>query len=185
LKKEHPDLQIGISFSLGRLRTNGPANTARSLIANSDFVGLSFYPTASGFDEKFGLPPYGAGADSWRKPLAWIRAYTDKPIALCETGYTTQTTDIPAFKLHLEGDEAGQANYVRELFDIARRDRYACVVWFLAIDYDKLYAKMPPGSDVMKLWKNIGLLDGEAHPKPAWDIWEAGVEKSRNERYGK
>jgi hypothetical protein len=81
--------------------------------------------------------------------------------------------------------EAVTKTHVRELFDIARRDRYAFVVWFLAIDYDELYAKMPPGSDVMKLWKNIGLLDGEAHSKPALEIWKASVEKSPGERYGK
>ena len=65
-------------------------------------------------------------------------------------------------------------------FEIAHGDRYAFVVWFLAIDYDKLYAKMPPGSEVMQLWRNIGLLDGELQPKPAWPIWQAEVGKTRD-----
>ena len=72
-----------------------------------------------------------------------------------------------------------QAEYVRELFEIAARDRYAFVIWFLAVDYDKLYARMPPGSEAMQLWRNIGLLDGELRPKPAWDVWKAGLAKSR------
>jgi len=53
------------------------------------------------------------------------------------------------------------------------------VVWYLAIDYDRLYAKMPAGSAVNLLWRNIGLLDGELHPKPAWAVWKAGVARSR------
>jgi hypothetical protein len=104
LKKEFPGLQIGISFSLGHLRVETNAKAAKSLIAKSDYVGLSFYPSASPFDEKYGLPPYGAGADAWRKPLAWVRAYTDKPIALCETGYTTLNCDVPQFDLHINPD---------------------------------------------------------------------------------
>ena len=75
LKEEFPDLQIGISFSLGHLRVETNAQAAQPLIAKSDYVGLSFYPSASPFDEKYGLPPYGSGVDAWRKPLAWVRAY--------------------------------------------------------------------------------------------------------------
>jgi hypothetical protein len=181
IKQRHPQLQIGISFSLGHLRVESNAAIARPLIHNSDYLGLSFYPSASAFDEKFGLPPYGQGADAWRKPLEWVRGYTDKPIALCETGYTTRDSDVPQFKLHIQGSSELQAQYVGELFEIARRDRYAFVIWFLAIDYDKLYAKMPPGSEVMQLWRNIGLLDGDLHPKPAWQAWQAGIVKTRRE----
>ncbi|HSZ57096.1 MAG TPA: hypothetical protein VK797_15620 [Tepidisphaeraceae bacterium] len=180
LKQENPDLAIGISFSLGHLRVESNANIARPLIDKSDYLGLSFYPSAAAFDEKFGLPPYGQGAGAWRKPLAWVHGYTQKPIALCETGYTTRDSDLPQFDLHIKGDNRLQADYVRELFEIARRDRYAFVIWFLAIDYDRLYAKMPPGSEVMQLWRNIGLLDGDLRPKPAWAIWQEGVRTATN-----
>jgi len=179
LKREFPEMQIGISFGLGDLRADREAKAAKRLIAESDYVGLSFYPYASPFDEAFGAPPYGDGPDAWRKPLAWIRAYTARPIAICETGYSTQSVEIPQFGLRMPVEPRMQTQYVRELFDIARRDRYAFVVWFLAIDYDRLYAKMPPGSDTMKLWRNIGMLDGELQPKPAWEIWKSGVAASR------
>lgn len=181
LKREFPALQIGISFGLGTLRLEREAKAAKRLIARSDYVGLSFYPYASGFDEKFGAPPYGNSPTPWREPLKWVRAYTDKPIAICETGYTTQDISLPAFGLNLKGDTTMQAAYVRELFQIARRDRHAFVVWFLAIDYDKMYEKLKsaPGSEVLTLWRNIGLLDGNATPKPAWALWKAGVAAAR------
>lgn len=178
LKREFPNVQIGISFGLGDLRAEREARAARALIAHSDYLGLSFYPYASAFDEKFGAPPY-RGSRPWRAPLAWVRAYTDKPIALCETGYTTQDISIPQYGLTMKGSTDAQADYVRELFATARRDHYAFVVWFLAIDYDKLYAKLPPGSDAMKLWRNIGLLDGDGRPKPGWAVWQAGVAASK------
>jgi hypothetical protein len=40
---------------------------------------------------------------------------------------------------------------------------------------------MPAGSDALKLWRNIGFFDGELRPKPAWDIWKAGVAESRKD----
>jgi len=178
LKREYPRMQIGISFGLGDLRADREAKAARVLIDKCDYVGLSFYPYASAFEEVFGAPPYGNGPDSWRKPLAWVRAYTSKPIAICETGYSTQTVDIPQFGLHMPGGPEMQTAYVRDLFEISGRDHYAFVIWFLAVDYDRLYAKMPPGSDAMKLWRNIGLIDGELRAKPAWEIWQAGVAAS-------
>jgi hypothetical protein len=38
---------------------------------------------------------------------------------------------------------------------------------------------MPAGSETNLLWRNIGLLDGELRPKPAWEIWKAGVAKAK------
>ncbi|MBV9849415.1 MAG: hypothetical protein JO250_06985 [Armatimonadetes bacterium] len=178
LKRQYPRMQIGISFGLADLRSQREAEAARPLIARSDYVGLSFYPYASPFEEMMGAAPYGGGPDAWRRPLAWVRAYTDKPIAICETGYSTQSIQIPQFGLNMPVDPAMQAQYVKELFQIARRDRYAFVVWFLAVDYDRMYARFPSGSDALKLWRNIGLWDGDVRPKPAWKVWQAGLAAS-------
>ena len=180
IKHEFPRVQIGISFNLGNLRGDKESHAAKSLIEKSDYIGLSFYPSASSFDEKYGAKPYGEGPSAWRDPLAWVHAYTNKPIALCETGYTTQNLTLKAFNIDIKGDVTLQADYVKDLFTMARRDHYAFVIWFLPIDYDKLYAKMPPGSEVMKLWENIGLIDGDLKPKPSWEIWKAGLAVSRN-----
>ena len=172
LKNEFPNLKIGMSFGLQSLRKPSVARMVKPLIERSDYLGLSFYPHMSPFGEKFGDPPLSAGTAAWREPLAWVRSYTTKPIALCETGFSTQNTSIKSFDLELRGDPASQAAYVRELIQTAKRDNYLFVVWFLAVDYDKLYAKMPKGAEVNLLWRNIGLFDGELRPKPAWEEWK-------------
>ena len=174
IKAENPDVQIGISFGLGDLRSPREAEAARDLIAKCDYVGLSFYPYASAFDEKFGALPY-RGPTPWREPLDWIRRYTKKPIAICETGFTSQDIEIPRYGLSMQGSPSQQARYVKELFETARRDRYAFVVWFLAVDYDKLYAKMPAGSEAMLLWEHSGFFDSDMRPKPAWAEWQRGL----------
>jgi hypothetical protein len=178
IKKIHPKIAIGISFGLGELRKPDEAQAAKQILEKCDYVGLSFYPYASGFDEKFGAPAYG-GKTPWKEPLTWIRNYTDKPIAICETGYSTQDIAIPQYGLKLQGNPDAQKEYVRELFQTAQNDHYLFVVWFLAVDYDKMYAKMPAGSEPMLLWKNIGMIDGNLKPKPAWALWQENVRKRR------
>jgi hypothetical protein len=173
LKSEFPDLKIGFSGNPQTFRDPKVASAVKPLVDRSDYLGLSFYPYAGPMGEKFGAPPLPSGPAAWRETLAWVRGFTDKPIAISETGFTTQDISLRQYSLSLRGDVATQAAYVRDLVEIARRDRYLFVVWFLAIDYDKLYAKMPKGSEVNLLWRNIGLFDGDLRPKPAWKEWKA------------
>ena len=171
LKREFPDLQIGISFGLPALMEPDVARRSKQLVEASDYLCLSFYPYMSEFYEKFGakrLPPPPA---QWREPLAWASQYTRKPIAICETGYSARNVDIPAFDLHMQGSPERQAEYVSELGDIARRNKYLFVVWAIAVDYDALYKKLPKGDGRYLLWQNIGFFDAQLRPRPAWDSW--------------
>lgn len=178
LKRDYPKMMIGISFGLQSLRKPEVAERAKGLIEMSDYVGLSFYPHASPFGERFGDPALRDGDDAWREPLDWIRAYTRKPIAICETGFLTQTVTLNSFKLTMKGTPDGQVRYVRELAQFAERDNYLFVVWFLAVDYDKLYKRMGgdvESNEVNLLWRNVGLWDGEVRPKPALEEWKKAV----------
>ena len=51
LKRDNPQLKIGISFGLQGLRKAATAQRAKALVESSDYIGLSFYPTASPFGE--------------------------------------------------------------------------------------------------------------------------------------
>lgn len=179
LKHEFPRLKIGISFGLQSLRDPKVARLAKPVMDKSDYLGLSFYPYMSPFGEKFGDPPLPAGTNAWREPLAWVRNFSTKPIAICETGFSSRDVQIRSFDLEFRGSPEMQAIYVHDLLQTARRDGYLFVVWFLAIDYDKLYAKMPKGSEVNLIWRNIGLLDSELRPKPAWNEWKNAIESAQ------
>lgn len=178
LKREFPNMMIGISFGLQSLRKPEVAQRARMLVEESDYIGLSFYPHASPFGERFGEPPLPAGDEAWREPLNWVRAYTRKPIAICETGYLTRSVTLGSYKLTMKGDPDTQARYVRELAQFAERDNYLFVVWYLTVDYDKLYERMggnTAANEVNLLWRNIGLWDGEVRPKPALAEWKRAL----------
>jgi len=174
LKQEFPALPISFSINPQMLREPQTANRVKPLVEQSDYLGLSFYPYSDPMERKLGAPamPAGPGQAGWQDMLAWVRTYTNKPLAMCETGFTTQDVTLKQFDLHLRGDSTLQEAYVRDLVQITKRDDYLFVVWFLLVDYDKLYAKMPKGSEVNLLWRNIGLFDGELRPKPALQAWQ-------------
>lgn len=175
IKKENPGIYIGISFGLQTLMDDKVQKKVKNLVEKSDYIGISFYPYMSEFHKRFGAHALPKPPQEWLKPLNWLKTYTDKPIAICETGYSTKNIDLPTYNLHLKGSEHLQYQYLNDLIHIARRDNYLFVSWFLYIDYDKLYAKMPKGDGSNKLWKNIGFFDQHFKPKPAWNLWQKEV----------
>lgn len=175
LKREYPDTLIGISFGLPSLMTRSVAERVKGLVDESDFLGLSFYPYMSAFYQKFGAAPLPEPPGQWRDALAWASQYTNKPIAICETAYSSRDVDIPAFSLHMKGSPDAQAQYVTDLSEIARRNHYLFVVWSIAVDYDALYKKLPRGDGRYLMWQNVGLFDSELRPRPAWEAWKRVV----------
>lgn len=175
LKQKHPRMLIGISFYLHTLMEKRCATAARDVIDQSDYLGLSFYPYASSMGEKMGAAPLPSGVDGWRKPLRWVRSFTKKPIAICETGYITESVYVREWDLKMSGTEALQKAYVEELFSIARRDHYLFVVWFTVVDYDKLYEKLLQQTEIAKMWRDSGLYDSKLRPKPALKAWREGL----------
>jgi hypothetical protein len=174
LRQEFPMLKIGISFGLQSLMEKTTAERARQIIAFSDYVGISFYPYMSPFQEKFGLPPLPAPPDQWRAPLDWLRSFTDKPIAICETGYNTQDISMQTWGLQMKGSEAEQRDYVSDLARYAKRDGYLFAIYYFPVDIGPLIDTLPkPAAELTSMWKENGLMDSELQPKPAREVWKS------------
>jgi len=172
LKAEHPDLQIGMEFILQSLLLPRVATLVRPLVERSDFLCLSFYPYGSSLGVLHGAPPLPEPPDQWIQPLNWVRKYTSKPIAVCETGDLSSDVNLQDYGLRLSGDPDRQARFLRDLIHIAHRDRYLFLVWFVPVDYDRLYARLPKGAGWKQLWLHAGLFDKDLRPKPAWAVWQ-------------
>jgi hypothetical protein len=167
IKKDHPGIQIGISFGLLTLMQPDVAKLVKPLVNRSDYIGISFYPYMADFD----APPA-----QWNKPLDWLKQYTSKPIGICETGYTTRPVTLSSPRMEMNGDEALQKRYLQDLAAIAERDNYLFVTWFLPTDYEALSkrAKFKKG-DANRLWEYTGLFDPDDNPKQAWSVWQQAV----------
>jgi hypothetical protein len=179
LKKEWPNLSIGVSHELQKLWTDKVAERVRPTLKDMDYLGLSFYPYGDPFGARYKARRLPKEPEQWRSPLGWVRGYTDMPIAICETGYITKKIHVKEFDLRMEGDETRQEWYIRELMEIARRDRYLFVINYLAVDYDKLSARFPAQRDLFQLWESMGFLDSGLRAKPALKAWDAALAESR------
>jgi len=172
IKAEHPEIQVGISFGLPFLMKEGVRQRAGRLIDESDYVGISFYPYMSEFYSKLGAAPLPAPPQQWREPLAWLKQNIRKPVAICETAYSSKPVSLPRYKLELKGDEKLQSQYISDLASIARRDGYLFTVFFLSVDYVALLAQMPAGDGSAGLWTHTGFFDDKLKEKPAWSEYQ-------------
>ena len=93
------------------------AAQVRPAVDASDFMCLSFYPYAANAAVKlWGAPPLPPPPDQWRTPLDWVRSYTDKPLAMCETGYPTQDVTLKSYGVTLPGTADQQLQFVKDLW---------------------------------------------------------------------
>lgn len=179
LRTYHPQAQVGIEVVLQTLMRRDIADKVKPIVEASDFIGISFYPYATEYGEAIGLPALPSGAQQWLFPLQWLRTYTAKPIAICETGYTTKEIKLPTQlkEIAFNGDEATQAAYLRDLIRIAKQDHYLFVIWFVPADYERLLASKNTSEDsIERIWVNAGLFDSSLQPKLAWTEWAAWEE---------
>ncbi len=171
VRAKYPSLKIGISSGLPLLQKSGVLERVKKVIDQSDYVGISFYPYMSEFYVKLGADPLPAPPDQWRKPLEWLHQNVRKPIAICETGYSSEPVNLTHYGLKLQGGRDLQSQYVADLATIAQRDHYLFTVFFLAVDYDALMKKIRPGDETPRLWGRTGFFDTNLMAKPAWSTY--------------
>jgi hypothetical protein len=170
LRQSHPGVDVGIELVLQTLLVPRVADQVRPAVEAGDYMCISFYPYGSAFGELFGAPALPTPPDQWRKPLQWLRSYTAKPVAVCEAGYTTKTRVVQG--IPFPGNQTLQRRFLRDLIAEARREQYLFVVWFIAIDYERLQRALGAGPDHAGwIWANTGLFDSRLRPKPAWAEW--------------
>jgi hypothetical protein len=72
-------------------------------------------------------------------------------------------------RLRFEGSPELQRRFLEDLVATAIQDRYLFLVWFVPVDYDRIYSGSDPGYGI--LWMHAGLFDKDLKPKPVWDVW--------------
>jgi len=173
LKKNYPDLPIFFTVSLHNLTNPGwkdletQQEEIKKLLEYSDILGISYYPFMAGQSEK----PI--------KTLDWIHQFTDKPLAITETGFPAEDIVLKSYKITIKGSPEMQATYFKTLLDRGNQDGYLFIIDFLYRDYDALYKSIAPQlekrgltMDVFSVWKDCGIVDENGVKRPAFDIWK-------------
>lgn len=169
LKQRYPALPICFTTEIlhykklaAEARHADQEREVADLMQQSDLFAMSFYPHMS-YDVPRPVP--GDFLDFARR--------FDKPIAVSESGMTSQDVALKAFGLTLHGSEAEQQQFTELLLQVATRDRYAFVINFATTDFERLCAKLPaPTDDVARIWAFTGLQTGDAKAKPALRVWD-------------
>jgi glycosyl hydrolase family 53 len=96
-----------------------------------------------------------------------------KPIAVSESGMTSQNINLRSYGVTLLGSEADQEHFTKLLLATAERDRYAFVINFATTDFERLVARLRyPLDDLARVWVYTGMQTGERRPKPALAVWD-------------
>ena len=168
LKKTYPELPVFATVTLHNLTNKGwkdlqrQQDEIRDFLPLLDVVGVSYYPFMAGQPER---------------PIEifdWVRKFTDKPLAITETGYPAETITLKSYNVTISGSPAKQTTYFETLLDRAVRDDYLFVIAFLYRDYDALWEKIKnTAPEAFIVWKDCGLIDEQGNHRPAYDVWKS------------
>lgn len=167
LKAAYPELPLMATVSLHNLTNQGwkdlefQQQEVKGLLEFIDVLGISFYPFMAGYDER----PL--------EQLQWLREFTDKPIAISETGYLAETLALDSYNLKITGSPAKQRAYIETILQTAQQDEYLFVVQFLTRDYDALWEAIQSfAPEAFKVWRDTGMEDERGTPRPALSVWD-------------
>lgn len=167
LKRSHPRLPIFATIQYEHLRGIEDAAKknlgrqmpgVRELMSHSDLAALSTYHFAT-----FHNPP----RDDYFAPAQEL----GKRIAIAESGAVSR--DLQIFKMNLPGNQDDQKAFLGFMLQKAAEMRFAFVINFITIDYDRMLPKLPKSiREVAKAWAYTGLQESDGRPKAALQVWE-------------
>lgn len=176
LRQSHPQVRLGMELVLQSLLDPEVAALVKPDAEYADFIGISFYPYGGAFGELFGAPALDPPPEQWLAPLAFLRRWTDRPVAIAETGYGAAPVRVnEAGGVDFGGDPDLQARFLADMLAEADAEGWLFLVWFVAIDYTRLYDKLEASgaaAEWMKIWMRTGLWDADLAPRPALAVWQ-------------
>jgi Glycosyl hydrolase family 53 len=169
LQARYPDILFGESMALHTfMNPAGPGNsqdfrdTMKAHIEGFDFVGVSYYPLISGALTK----------TQWDDAFAFIRSWTDKPLAITESGHPAERLLIESFNIDIDFTAQDQADLVCTILRYATQGNYRFVIWWEARDFDKLLSLLPAQSQSLaKVFRDMGLQDENGKARKAMGFW--------------
>ena len=169
VKRVHPDLPVFPTCSLGNrfAFTDDLRSFVEELAPFTDILAVSTYPYV--WD--------GVGGDADRIPADWFSKIADvlpdKPFAIAQTGFLSGTyRNLPSLVWISAGPE-DQAAYLSELFQEAERLEAQFVIWYVPVDYDRLWDRLESMgmSQWFAQWMRTGLWSADFQPRPALKVW--------------
>ena len=171
LKAEFPAVKLFPTYVLGNAAAlNAPHRAlVRDLLPFTDVLAVSTYPYV--WD--------GVGGSAARIPADWFTKFAalapSKPFAVAETGFLAGNFIYALRGVAILAGPADQAAYVRRLLADAQALRAEFVIWYVPVDYDRLWALMQAQgtTEWFRQWMRTGLWTAALEPRPSLAIWDA------------
>jgi hypothetical protein len=170
VKQHHPKLPVFFTTDVlhykklaSEARNSDQEGEVAELMKYSDIFAMSIYPHMT-----YNLPrPIPAD-------LLDFATKFQEPIAVAESGMTSQDVELKAFNLTLRGSQADQKQWLGLLLGTAVRDGYEFVIQFATTDFERLCAKLPPPlDDLARIWAYTGMQTSDKRAKPGLAVWDA------------
>ncbi|MFN4204733.1 MAG: hypothetical protein ACK4GM_17030, partial [Tabrizicola sp.] len=111
--------------------------------------------------------------EDWFRKIAAV--LPDKPFAVAETGFLAGDYRHLRHLVWIRAKPSDQATYVERLLTEAHRLNAEFVIWYVPVDYDRLWEKMSAqGMDAwFAQWMRSGLWDAALQERPALAVWKS------------
>ncbi len=179
LKSEYPDLPIFLTFQDRSFNNTHQELLAitKTMLPYSDFIAISSYPFLD-----YGNLTRDANPDLFAD--LWLKEFRDldssKPFAISETGFCADDLVIENLGVNVKGKAEWQEAYMTKLFEQANTLDAEFLAWFVYRDYDLLYEATANPPDILKVWRDNGLLDGEGNQRPSHLVWLDWMSRQKN-----
>jgi len=171
LKTDYPDLPIFLTLQDRSFENSHTEllETSKILIQFSDYLAMSSYPFLDYSNLQRDANPE-LFEDNWLQDFRNLD--TSKPFAISETGFCAEDLVIDNLGISVKASAAWQNDYLIKLFNSANTLDAEFVAWFVFRDYDRLYDKIQNPPDIIRVWRDNGLLDGQGNQRPAYRSWQ-------------
>ncbi len=175
LKESYPDLPVFLTIQLETFNTyfEDQENIVKSLLPFTDFIAISSYP-------------FGNFADPGDIPDDWFSRLYDmapeKPVAIAETAYLAEDLTLERFNGNtIAGNQDYQLEYLSFIFNLMAGIDCKFITWFVIRDYDQAWLVMEEqGADeIIKSWRDTGLIDETGKPRKALGYWDSWLSLSK------
>ncbi|WP_298791387.1 hypothetical protein [uncultured Allomuricauda sp.] len=171
LKVDYPNLPVFLSiqdqaFDLSKAEV---LEISEMLVAHSDYIAMSTYPFLYYGDLTRDANP-DLFADNWLEDFRNLDP--SKPFAVAETGFSADDLVIENLGVSARSTEDWQRGYVEKLMNQLNALNAEFALWFVYRDYDLLYENTPSPPDILRVWRDNGLLDGEGNERQSYQLWK-------------
>jgi hypothetical protein len=182
LKSSYPALPIFQTLQVDAYYANVTAQRAliADLLPTTDYVAVSAYPYGNA-----ARYPDRSRADPAMLPRTYFSELRDidrsKPFAVAETGWPAENLG-PPYPLVVFSGTLYQDQYTQFVLDEAERLGGRFVNVLITRDYDALWQtalKDDPNAALLRLWRDIGMYDGNGLARPALATWRTRLARER------